>query len=419
MTILIIQIGFLAFLLYLSSVFSGSETALFSLKSHQVRRLRSRPSKNSIRLESLLADPHHLLVTILVGNTLVNVAASSIGTSLVGEFFSDNVVGISVAVMTVLILIFGEVVPKTFAASQPLRVSLATVPVISTVVCLLAPLRRVTEAAVSFAERLRPAGTSSYEPDSSADVVEAIAMGHAEGILDQFEREVLGRIFRIEHMSVQNIMTPRTEVVMLGSDVRLHDALGIMKSSGFSRVPVFDSERRDSIMGVLYARDLLHKQSSPRLMLSEIARRPVFVPESKQVVDLLREFVTGKAHFAVAIDEHGSFVGVVTLDDILSEIVDRVGDRLPRKHAFTKISRSKWKIPGRMEIEFFNALVGVRIVDTLAETIAGFIINRLGRIPATGDEFVLRGLRFKVLDSDGRRIKSVEVEKLRWLPHDH
>jgi len=411
--ILILQIGLLALLLYLSSVFSGSETALFSLKSYQVRRLRSRPSRKSIKVESLLADPHNLLVTILVGNTLVNVAASSIGTNLVGEFFHENVVWISVVVMTVLILIFGEVVPKTFAVSNPLRVSLSTVPVISAAVSLLAPLRRVTEAAVTFADRLKPARPSSYQPDSPGDVAEALELGHAEGVIDQFEGEVLGRIFRIEHMSVQNIMTPRTEVFMLSSEVTLEDAVGIVKSSGFSRVPVFDADERDSIRGVLYTKDLLHKQGSPQLRISEIARRPVFVPESKQVVDLLREFVTGKAHFAIAIDEHGSFVGIVTLDDVLAEIVDRVGDRLPRKHAYTKVSRSKWEIPGRMETEFFNALLRVSIVDTQAETVAGFIINQMGRIPATGEELEWRGLRFKILEADSRRVKSIEVEKLR------
>jgi putative hemolysin len=411
--ILILQIVILAILLYLSSVFSGSETALFSLKSHQLRRLRSRPTRRSIKVESLLADPHHLLVTLVVGNTMVNVAVSSIGTNLVGGIFDENVVGISVVVMTVLILIFGEVVPKTFAVSNPLRVSLSTVPVISVVVSLLAPLRQVTEAAVGFADRLGSGKSSSYEPDSPGDVVEALAMGHAEGVIDQFEGEVLGRIFRIEHMSVQNIMTPRTEVLMLSSAVTLEDAVGIVKSSGFSRVPVFDTEKRDSIRGVLYSKDLLYKRGSPRLRVSEIARRPVFVPESKQVADLLREFVTGKAHFAIAIDEHGSFVGIVTLDDILAEIVDRVGDRLPRKHAYTKISRSKWRIPGRMETEFLNALAGVSIVDTQAETVAGFIINRMGRIPAAGEELRWRRLRFKVLDADSRRVKSIEVEKLR------
>jgi magnesium and cobalt transporter len=137
------------------------------------------------------------------------------------------------------------------------------------------------------------------------------------------------------------------------------------------------------------------------------------VPESKQVVDLLRDFVTGKAHFAIAIDEHGSFVGIVTLDDVLGEIVDRVGDRLPRKHSYTKTSRSKWRIPGRMETEFFNALVGVPIVDSQAETVAGFVINQMGRIPVRGDELRWRGLRFKILDADSRRVKSIEVEKLR------
>ena len=410
---LIFQIGLMICLLSLSAIFSGSETALFSLKPYQVRRLQRKPSRRSIRVESLLKDPHHLLVTILVGNTLVNVAASSIGTDFVGRFVEHGVVGISVTAMTVLILIFGEVVPKTFAVSHPLRVSLGTSRVISVAVSLLGPLRRVTEVAVRFADRLNVGRLSGVGRDSHEHVAEAIALGHSEGVLDEFEGEVLGGIFRIMHLLVQNIMTPRTEVLMLSSDLTLEEAVGIVKSSGYSRIPVFDAEERETIRGVLYAKDLLLKQYSPQLRVKEIARRPIFVPESKPIINLLREFVSGAAHFAVAIGEYGSFTGIVTLDDILAEIVDRAGERHPERHTYIRKGRGQWEVSGRMEMEFFNALVGASIKDPYAETIAGYIINRLGRIPATGEVLVSENLRLRILNASTTRIKSVEVEKLR------
>jgi putative hemolysin len=412
-TMLVLHIGLLVCLLFLSAIFSGSETALFSLKPYQVRKLQKKPSRRSIRVELLLRDPHHLLVTILVGNTLVNVAASSIGTDFVGRFVEHGVVGISVAVMTVLILIFGEVVPKTFAVSHPLRVSLSTSRIICVAVSLLAPLRRVTEVAVRLAETLNLRRLAGRPRDSHEHVAEAIALGHSEGVLDEFEGEVLGGVFRVMHLSVQNIMTPRTEVFMLSSDLTLQEAVGIVKSSGYSRIPVFDAEERDNIRGVLYAKDLLLKQYSPQLRVKEIARRPIFVPESKPIINLLREFVLGAAHFAVAIDEYGSFTGIVTLDDILAEIVDRVGERHPERHTYIRKGRWQWEVPGRMELEFFNALVGASLKDPHAETVAGYIINRLGRIPSVGEVLISEHLRLRVLNAGTRRIRSVEVERLR------
>jgi CBS domain containing-hemolysin-like protein len=410
---LILQIALLAVLLFLSSVFSGSETALFSLKSYQVRRLQSRPSRRSIRVVSLLSDPRHLLVTIVIGNTLVNVAASSIGTEIVAGFVEHGVVGLSVAIMTVLILIFGEIVPKTFAVSHPLRVSLRTASTISAAVSLLAPVRKITDAASDLAERLRLKRAPRAAGHSGEHAAEAVALGHSEGAIDKFEGELLGGIFRIMHLSVQNIMTPRTEVFMLSSDLTLQEAVSVVKSSGYSRIPVFDSEERETIRGVLYAKDLLLKQYSPRLRVTEIARRPVFVPESKPAAVLLKEFATGAAHFAVAIDEHGSFTGVVTLDDILSEVVGGLGEKHQEKHSYVKKSRSRWLVSGRMEIEFFNALLGVSVVDPHAETIAGVVVNHLGRIPVEGELLTLGNLTFRVVEADRRRIGTLEVEKAR------
>jgi putative hemolysin len=412
-TITILQIALLVFLLLLSSIFSGSETALFSLKSYQVRGLRRRPSRNSIRVGSLLNDPHHLLVTILVGNTLVNVAASSIGTDLVGRFFHEGVVGISVAVMTGLILLFGEIIPKTVAVSSPVGISLRTAGIIALAVRVLAPFRRILESAVSLAGRMRigrPPGKAAGYQDHVAD---AIAAGHSEGILDRFEGEVLGGIFRIMHLSVQNTMTPRTEVFMLSSDTPLREAVDLVKSSGYSRIPVFDAANREDIRGVLYAKDLLQRQYSSDLLVTEIARKPIFVPESKALADLLREFVSGTAHFAVVIDEYGSFTGIVTLEDILEEIVGMEAEEQRDRYSYRQVGRSRWEVSGRMEIEYFNALVGASIPAEGVETIAGFMIDRMGEIPAVGDGMRFANLRLKVLEADSRRIVKIEVERIR------
>jgi putative hemolysin len=407
------QIVFLGVLLFLSSVFSGSETALFSLKPYQVRKLERKPSRRSIRVSDLLRDPYHLLITILIGNTLVNVAASSIGTNLVGHFVRRGVVGISVVIMTVLILIFGEIVPKTFAVHNPPRTALAAAPIIAVAARFLAPLKVSLEAIIRLIVRPVAPKAQSEDARMGEHVAEAIALGHSEGALDRHEREMLGGIFRLMHLSVQNIMTPRPEVYMLSSELKVGDAVGIVRSSGYSRIPVFDVDSRDSIVGILYAKDLLYRQKDTACRLVDVCRRPLFVPESKPLVDLLEEFVSGAAHFAAVIDEYGSFTGIVTLDDILGEIIGRDAQRDLDKFRYRRKSKSEWEVSGRMGIEYFNALLGTDVSDPHAETIAGYIINRLGRIPAVGEELVTDNLRLRVLGADGQRIAEVEVERLK------
>ena len=409
MTTLLIQIVLLGVLLVFSGLFSGSETALFSLKPFEIRKLERQPSRRSIYVASLLSDPVRLLVTILVGNTLVNVAASSLGTSIVSHMVHRGVVGISVAAMSILILIFGEIVPKTYAVTRPLKTAIATSELISLAVKVMSPLRASFTALSGLAAKTRLPG-SAMPDHEHAHVAEAVAAGHSEGVLDSLERRMLGGFLRIEHQSVQNIMTPRTEVFMLDASTRLVDAVGPVKSAGFSRVPVFETMNRDNIKGVVYVKDLLHKQYSENLSLSDIARRPVFVPESKSLADLLSEFVKGAAHFSVVVDEYGSFSGIVTLDDIVEEIV---GEELNMrsKNTYRKKTRSAYEVSARMELEYFNALMGSSLVDNNAETIGGFILNRTGRIPAVSEEFVFEGIRFGILKGDSRQIKLLRVRK--------
>lgn len=403
----------LVLLIFLSFIFSGSETALFSLKPYQVRKLRGTPSRSSIMVGTLLKDPYHLLVTILIGNTLVNVAASSIGTDVVSRFFEHGVVGISVVVMTILILIFGEIVPKTIAVSSPLKVSLSTAPLIAAALKVLRPFRGLLESVIRLIVRRGLVGHRRMPIPFDEHVAEAIALGHSEGVLDRVEMEVLGGLIRLMHLSVQNIMTPRTEVFMLNSELTLRDAVSIVRSSGYSRIPVFQAEDRDNVTGILYVKDLLQAQHTADSRIADAARKPIFVPESKPLVDLLSDFVSGAAHFAVAIDEYGTFTGIVTLDDILGEVIGRDGGRHSEKYLYRRTARSRWEVSGRMEIEYFNALVGTALSDARAETMAGYMIARMGKIPAAGEHMLAGHLRLRVLDADDRRVKWIEVEKLR------
>jgi CBS domain containing-hemolysin-like protein len=349
-------------------------------------------------------------VSLVVGNNLVNVAASSIGTEIVGKVVDQAVVGISVVLMTILILIFGEIVPKTIAVTHPLRISLANAALVSASVRVFGPLMGLMEKLV--ASLVKSASQGAPPGETGEHVTEAIAAGHSEGVLDGFEREVLGGMFRLMHLSVQNIMTPRPEVFMLNSGLSVGQVLGLVKSSGYSRIPVFDSENRDNIVGILYAKDLLQRQAASDARVTDVARRPFFVPETKPLVDLLSEFVKGAAHFAVVIDEYGSFTGVITLDDILGEIIGTDSGQ-PQKRHCRRISRTSWEVPGRLEIEYFAAMTGFAVPETHAETVAGMVIEALGRIPAVGEDVVVGNLGVTVLEGDQRRIRRVRVRRLK------
>jgi CBS domain containing-hemolysin-like protein len=408
-----LQIVLLAVLLFLSGTFSSSETALFSLKPYQVRKLQSRPTRRSLMVGSVLRDPYLLLVTILIGNTMVNVAASSLGTNLMGQFFEQGVVGISVVVMTVLILVFGEVVPKMLAVSNPETVSLGTAPLITAAVRVFTPLRALLEIVIRLLMRKQPGGEGDEVVSPRENVAEAIALGHSEGVLDRIEQEMLAGTFRLMHLSAQNIMTPRTEVFMLSSDLDIGDAVSMVRSSGYSRVPLFNAEKRDDIVGILYAKDLLHSPEEGRRRLADIAREPLFIPESKPLVDLLGKFVSGAAHFAVVIDEYGSFTGIVTLDDILGEIIGRDVARNPEKYRYRRLSKNTWEIPGRMEVEYFNVLLGTSLSGPNIETVAGFVTSSAGEISEQGQQIVIGNLRFTVIEADPRMVLRLRVEKLR------
>ena len=408
-----LEIALLCLLVVVSAFFSSSETALFSLRPHELRKLEKHPSPRSLGVVRLLRDPNRFLVAVLVGNTLVNVAASSLGTSLVSSHLKTNEVAVSVGVMTLLILVLGEVMPKTYALNNPVRVSVALSPLLAVALVVFGPLKRAMESFLTLAVWFKLLRLGGGGAPSGERVAEAVSLGHSGGVVDAFDSEVLQGLFKVMHLSVENVMTPRTEVFMLSRDLALGEATATLKSSGFSRVPLFGPGSRDDIVGVLYIKDVLYGRYGRDVSLGEIARKPVFVPETKPVVDLMKEFAGGAAHFAVVIDEYGTFTGIVTIDDILTEITWRGPASQDAKHTYLKRSRSSWEVPGRMELEYLSALTGVALAESGTQTVGGLVAHRMGKIPAGGEETVVGGLRFRVIEADARRVKRLLIERVR------
>lgn len=411
MPYLVLDTILLVMLLWLSSLFSGSETAFLSLKPQQLKAMRGKHSKRSIELAEVISSPQQFLISVLVGNTLVNVAASSVGTNLVNRLVSGRVITISVITMTGLILLFGEILPKMIAVNKPCFVAISNVGMIKLAMRAIAPFRLVIDKITSAIVGLI-FGTALANPSRGGEIGEAILIGHEEGVLDRAEAEMLAGIVRLRSLSAQNIMTPRTDVFMLSASLKISDAIAPIKSSGFSRVPIFEEERRDHIVGMVYAKDLLRSDIDRQACLASIARKPLFVPESKNLISLMQEFISNKVHIAIVVDEHGSFAGIVTLDDILSEITGRDLDKYMNRHHFRRLGRNQWEISARMEIECFNELTGLSIQDPSAETVAGFILNHLGRIPRVGETIDIGNLRFKVIEGDPKRLDVLQVRKL-------
>lgn len=417
MAIVVVETALVLALLALSACFSSSETALFSLRPHEMRRLEREPTARSLRAVALLKNPHRLLVSLLVGNTLVNVAAASLGHSVASRCLAENQIAVSVTAMSLLLLVAGEVTPKTYAVKNPVRASTRLARFAGACVTVLGPLEGGLNSILKLVAHRSHRSLKEGEPSAGERIDQALALGHSQGVVDRFEGEVLRGLFRVSHLSVGNVMTPRTEVFAVSSRLTLGEAVGSIKASGFSRILVTGADDPHAIEGVLYVKDMLYGGHGPDVTTGQAARKPVFVPETKSVASLMREFESGAYHFAVVIDEYGVFTGVVTMDDVLAEITGRGvsthGDRYGDKYSYRKRSRSGWEVSGRMAVSYFNALTGSALAAEGAETVAGLVIRKLGRIPAPGDHLAVGSVRFTVLDADRVRVKRLLADKVR------
>jgi putative hemolysin len=399
-------------LLLLSAFFSGSETAFFSLSRFLVVEMEKGDRKRRM-ISSLLGEPRKLLVTILFGNLLVNIAATSAVTALAIGLFSEGGVGIAVIVMTFLILIFGEISPKSLAMRNAAAFAVNAVPFLRFFYLAFTPVRyvlgKVADGAVDRSRKLFGESRKDYV---AQELATAVDIGYKEGIFNTFEKEVLTNLFLLADTTIKEILTPRIEVFSLSVDTPFNEAVVAVRSRGFSRIPLFE-EHEDNIVGVLLAKDLLRYSRDERGTIGSIMRKVRYAPESKRIRGLFGELIAAHEHLVIALDEHGSYAGIVTLEDILEELFGEIRDRRePKVENYLMLDEDHMIVEGGMRLEDVNELFDTEMESKDVETIAGYLIEGIGKVPREGESFTIDDLRFLVISADRTRVSKIKLERI-------
>ncbi len=421
-------------LLCVSAFFCLAEGSLFSLGRHQRENLRKAGGKKAELIEELLSKPGDLIVTVLFADEAVNIAYSAavamVVASLMSSFSSEAVTAVSIAVASPALLIFGETVPKTLAVRFPSEVAKRLAVPLSFFHRFITPVRWLI---IKFSNLFIPRGDTDGElsrgltEDFSEEDIEALVlMGREEGVVNEIESRFADRLFRLRDISVRRIMTPNVHCMTLGDSLSAHQMLYKIKKAGYSRVPVHSGDRND-IRGVIYAKDMLLDVPEEEDSLDRYIHPPYFIPASKAAFDLLREFRRRRTHMAIVVDEYGRFDGIVTMEDILEEIVGEIEDErsIARALPSARWDGGKLIVPGSYMVEDFNDLmlfplirfVGIeRFSEALSrsaipsgETVAGFVFGRFGALPSEGQSVFHGSLEFSVTKISGRRISEITV----------
>ncbi|ORJ62457.1 HlyC/CorC family transporter [Geothermobacter hydrogeniphilus] len=406
----LLRLGALFVLFLLSAFFSGSETALTAMDRLRVRYLVEKKRPGAERLESLLSNPERLLSAILIGNNLVNIAASVFATTLFIAWFDKHGELATILILTPLLLLFAEVCPKTYAARYPEKVCFLVLRPIQLVMLLLFPLVTLVSFLSGLLTRVMP-GEEERPLISEDEIRTMISVGGEEGVVAKEQHRMLHGVFELSQIRVRDVMIPRTEVVGIELDTPFDKVLETVQQARHSRFPVFDGEL-DNIIGIIHSKEILNYVHRPdEFSLRKLARAPYFVPESKQIETLLQSFRRRHIHLAVVVDEYGGVEGIVTLEDVVEEIVGEIQDEYDAEEIlFREIEPDRFLVDGSASIRTVNRRFGLDLSETHATTLAGFVLRTLGSIPRPGESCRADGVTFVVRKMVERRIEEIEMQ---------
>jgi putative hemolysin len=401
----------LAILILLSGFFSGAEIALFSLGEARVRSLHEEGRRGAATLALLKSNPERLLATILVFNNIVNIGAASFATAMALDIFGSQGVAYATGAMTLLILVFGEITPKGFASANNVQVSLFVAPVIYLLGRLMFPIVAPLEALTRwFVYRSNRIGAPSV---TEGEIREMTAIGHAEGSIDERERQIIERAFWLDEKRAWDVMTPRVDILAWPSDRPLHAIAEELRQVRYSRIPIF-TDTIDDIVGVLHVRDAYEALVAGQrdLPLGTLAREPLIVPGSISLTRLLSEFQTRRIHMGIVIDEYGGTDGLVTLEDVLEELVGEIVDETDlERQPIVRISLHEIEVEGGADVREINQFFDTSFPQLEHRSFNGYILDELGYVPKQGEEVEREGVVIRVLEATETQVQRARLTR--------
>lgn len=406
------QIITIFILILMTAFFSASESALLSLGRFKVRYLVEKKRFGAIYVKKLKDDPERLLSTILIGNSIVSVAASALGTSFALSIFKNNAIAIATGIMTFLILVFGEIVPKSLAIRNNERFSLFAARIVWWLSIGLYPVINLLEYFLRTMNKL--VGTRGISIITKEELKLILKASEEEGSIKELEKRMIHRIFDFENTTVIDVMTPKKNIVSVSADMKIREVLQLPTAKMYSRFPVYE-KNKENIVGVAYLKDMLKfvKDNKLDIAVKNIMRKPFFVFGHKKMDTMLRLFQERKEHMAIVIDQKAQVIGVVTIENILEEIVGEIIDESDRINPdIMQVSKNEWLASGTAEIETVNAKAGTPIKESDYDSLNAFIISTFGKTPKSGDEIIFQNFKFKIEDVQGRKVLKVKIVKV-------
>ncbi|HEY0754878.1 MAG TPA: hemolysin family protein [Ktedonobacteraceae bacterium] len=408
-----LQVILLVIMLIFCALASATETALTSVSRIKLRNLAEEGDTKAAEIQKLLANPNIFLSTILIVNSVATIVASSMATVLALRFSASWGELISSLFLSLIVLIFCEITPKTAAVQNPLRFARAMISLVRGTAWFLRPvvwaLGGITRALV----RILGSQNVRHGPFVTEEELRLlVTVGEEEGVLEEAETEMIHSIFEFADTPVRDVMIPRIDIVALEKGATVEQAVDLALEGGLSRIPVYE-ETIDNIIGVLYTKDMLKqlREKYHEKSIHDLVRPAYFVPETKKLDDLLLEIRQKRVHMGIVIDEYGSVSGLVTIEDLVEEIVGDIQDEYDHEETlYEQVNDHEYVISAKLSIEEFNDLMGTKLENEDYDTLGGFLYAQLDKIPVTGDTITFEHHRFTILTTRGRRIVRVQVE---------
>lgn len=404
------QIIALVLLVAMSSVFSSSETAITSVSKIKVRQLDQKDNKNAHLLKKLHDNMQTTISTILIGNNIVNIAASSIATILFTNIFHQNGALISTVVMTVFVLIFGEVLPKTIAQYKNKSVALKFSRFIYLLTIVFKPIVKVLNLLTRLVIKLFVGEDEDSSTLTEEELKTLVEVSEEEGVLKNQETEIMINALELKETLAVDIMTPRTSMASVDIEDAESDLKEIIKNITYSRIPVYE-DSIDDIIGVLHIKELAHKiiEDDRDFKVRDILKPAFYAYEYIPVVDLFKQMRTKNISISIIIDEYGGTSGIVTMEDILEELVGEIDDEYDNEKEVTKLSDNEYLVDPEMRIDEVNERFDLDIQSDKFDSIGGFVIELLDRMPKSKDEVEFENLKFVVVNVDKRKITQLMI----------
>lgn len=405
-----LQILLLVFLLFLSGFFSSSETALMSLSKIRLRSMVDEGVKNAKLIEKVLSNQGKLISAILVGNNLVNIGASALATSFTMDVFGSGAVGIVTGILTFLVLIFGEITPKTFATEKAETVCVWVVKPIAFCMFIFTPIVAVLNIITGFLFKILGCDFNKKKPTiTESEFITMVNVGHEEGVLEVDEREMINNVIGFGDSDAKDIMVPRTDIVAVEINSTYEDVLKVFREEQFSRLPVY-KENIDDIVGIISIKDCMFAENTDEFNIADTMRKPYFTYESKSCSELFSVMRTKSLSMAIILDEYGGTSGIVTLEDLLEEIVGEISDEFDDETEEIKIVKDdEFIVDGSAKISDVNEIIGTNFESEDFDSIGGYVVGVIGRFPEKGETIEENDIKFIIEETDRNRIEKMRI----------